>query len=92
MDRLRRELDDTRDQMQNVGRSKGDEVSSLLAKFNKEKQDLEAALLEKQALIDEFLRQLEDQQGDADHIRQVYIHSYPMQKSTLIVFFYVGKR
>lgn len=71
MDRLRRELDDTRDQMQNMGRSKGDEVSALLAKFNKEKQDLEAALHEKQALIDEFLKQIEDQQGEADHIRQV---------------------
>ncbi|CAO0799002.1 unnamed protein product [Mucor circinelloides] len=70
MDRLRRELDDARDQMQNMGRSKGDEVSALLAKFNKEKQDLEASLMEKQALIDEFLKQIEDQQGEADHIRQ----------------------
>lgn len=40
-------------------------------KFNREKADLEASLNEKQALIDEFLRQLEDQQGDADHIRRV---------------------
>lgn len=71
MDRLRRELDDARDQMQNMGRSKGDEVSALLARFNKEKQDLEASLIEKQALIDEFLKQIEDQQGEADHIRQV---------------------
>ncbi|KAI7901271.1 I/LWEQ domain-containing protein [Cokeromyces recurvatus] len=70
MDRLRRELDDARDQIQNMGRSKGDEVSALLTKFNKEKQELEASLMEKQALIDEFLKQIEDQQGEADHIRQ----------------------
>ncbi|KAI8367367.1 ANTH domain-containing protein [Choanephora cucurbitarum] len=70
MDRLRRELDDARNQMQNMGRSKGDEVSALLAKFNREKQELEASLMEKQALIDEFLKQIEDQQGEADHIRQ----------------------
>jgi chromosome segregation ATPase len=71
MERLRRELEDARDQVQNMGRSKGDEVSALLARFNKEKSDLEASLIEKQALIDEFLKQIEDQQGEADHIRQV---------------------
>ncbi|KAI8329700.1 cytoskeleton assembly control protein [Chlamydoabsidia padenii] len=70
MDRLRRELDDTRSELQRIGKSKGDEVSTLLMKFNREKADLEASLNEKQALIDEFLRQLEDQQGDADHIRR----------------------
>ena len=71
MERMRRELEDARGQMQNMGRSKGDEVSALLARFNKEKADLEASLIEKQALIDEFLKQIEDQQGEADHIRQV---------------------
>lgn len=70
MERLRRELEDARNQVQNMGRSKGDEVSALLARFNKEKSDLEASLIEKQALIDEFLKQIEDQQGEADHIRQ----------------------
>lgn len=70
MERLRRELEDAHSQVQNMGRSKGDEVSALLARFNKEKSDLEASLIEKQALIDEFLKQIEDQQGEADHIRQ----------------------
>jgi chromosome segregation ATPase len=70
MERLRRELEDARSQVQNMGRSKGDEVSALLARFNKEKADLEASLMEKQALIDEFLKQIEDQQGEADRIRQ----------------------
>ena len=71
MDRLRRELDDARNELQRIGKSKGDEVSSLLMKFNREKAELEAALNEKQALIDEFLQQLEEQQGEADHIRRV---------------------
>jgi hypothetical protein len=57
--------------MQNMGRSKGDEVSALLAKFNKEKSELEASLIEKQALIDEFLKQIGDQQAELDHVRQV---------------------
>ncbi|KAI8969960.1 I/LWEQ domain-containing protein [Mycotypha africana] len=70
MDRLRRELDSAREQISNMGRSKGDEVSALLTKFNKEKQELEASLMEKQALIDEFLKQIEEQQGETDHIRQ----------------------
>lgn len=64
-------MDSARDQIQNMGRSKGDEVSALLAKFNKEKSELEASLMEKQALIDEFLKQIEDQQGEVDHLRQV---------------------
>lgn len=58
-----------------MGKSKGAEVSALLTKFNREKSELEASLLEKQALIDEFLKQLEDQQGDADRIRQVRARS-----------------
>ncbi|ORZ19052.1 cytoskeleton assembly control protein [Absidia repens] len=70
MERLQRELDESRSELQRIGKSKGDEVSTLLMKFNREKADLEASLNEKQALIDEFLRQLEDQQGDADHIRR----------------------
>ncbi|OAD78868.1 hypothetical protein PHYBLDRAFT_62370 [Phycomyces blakesleeanus NRRL 1555(-)] len=70
MDRLRRELDEARSRVQDAGRSKGDEVSALLTKFNREKADMEASLMEKQALIDEFLKQLEDQQSEADRIRQ----------------------
>lgn len=88
MDRLRRELDDARDQMQNMGRSKGDEVSALLAKFNKEKQDLEASLMEKQALIDEFLKQIEDQQGEADHIRQVKYHEKGAFSQSLTMLYF----
>ncbi|KAI7867201.1 I/LWEQ domain-containing protein [Spinellus fusiger] len=69
-DRLRRELDEARLRVQDAGRSKGDEVSALLTRFNREKAELEASLLEKQALIDEFLQQLESQQHEADRIRQ----------------------
>ena len=64
-------MDEARNQAQNAGKSKGAEVSALLTKFNREKAELEASLTEKQAIIDEFLRQMEDQQGDADRIRQV---------------------
>ncbi|KAG0167850.1 sla2 Src-like adaptor 2 [Apophysomyces sp. BC1034] len=69
MDRLRRELEEAQARAQDLGRSKGDEVSALLTKFNRERAELEASLTEKQALIDEFLKQLEEQQGDADRIR-----------------------
>lgn len=91
MERLRRELEDARGQVHNMGRSKGDEVSALLAKFNKEKSDLEASLIEKQALIDEFLRQIEDQQGEADHIRQVRALHYFRCKPTLNFLCFIGK-
>lgn len=43
----------------------------MLARFNREKGDLESSLTEKQALIDEFLKQIEEQQGDADRVRRV---------------------
>lgn len=72
-----------------MGRSKGDEVSALLAKFNKEKSELEASLMEKQALIDEFLKQIEDQQGEVDHLRQVSLFAC-LKRMTLTQF--AGKR
>ena len=71
MERLKKELEASRAQAQDLGKSKGAEVSALLSKFNKEKNELEASLQEKQALIDEFLKQIEEQQGNVDHIRQV---------------------
>ncbi|ORZ02876.1 ANTH-domain-containing protein [Syncephalastrum racemosum] len=70
LERLRHELEGARSDMQELGKNKGAEVSALLAKFNKEKAGLEASLTEKQALIDEFLRQMEDQEGDADRVRR----------------------
>ncbi|KAI7858413.1 ANTH-domain-containing protein [Circinella umbellata] len=70
MERLKKELEASRAQAQDLGKSKGAEVSALLAKFNKEKNELEASLQEKQALIDEFLKQIEDQQGNVDQIRR----------------------
>ena len=75
-------MDEARNQAQNAGKSKGAEVSALLTKFNREKAELEASLTEKQAIIDEFLRQMEDQQGDADRIRQVLkINKYTRRKN-----------
>lgn len=71
---MQRELEETRAQMQDMGKSKGAEVSALLTKFNREKAELEASLMEKQALIDEFLKQIEQQQSDADRVRQVSIY------------------
>jgi hypothetical protein len=70
LDRLRRELKDSNARAEELGKNKGAEVASLLGRFNREKADLENALNEKQALIDEFLSQLELQQGEADRIRQ----------------------
>lgn len=70
-ERLQRELQESRNQIEELGKSKGAEVSALLARFNREKGDLESSLTEKQALIDEFLKQIEEQQGDADRVRRV---------------------
>ncbi|KAJ8651980.1 hypothetical protein O0I10_012411 [Lichtheimia ornata] len=70
IERMQRELNDARSQAQDAGKSKGAEVSALIAKFNREKAELEASLVEKQAIIDEFLKQMEEQQGDADRIRR----------------------
>lgn len=89
MDRLRRELEDSRGQMQNMGRSKGDEVSALLAKFNREKSELDASLMEKQALIDEFLKQIGDTQTELDHLRQVSLLLIAILGSPAVI---LGKR
>jgi antitoxin component HigA of HigAB toxin-antitoxin module len=62
-------LRDSNARVEDLGKNKGAEVTALLAKFNREKSDLERSLTEKQALIDEFLSQLEQQQGEADRIR-----------------------
>lgn len=72
---MQRELNEARSQAQDAGKSKGAEVSALITKFNREKAELEASLVEKQAIIDEFLKQMEEQQGDADRIRRVSNHS-----------------
>lgn len=60
---------DSNARVEDLGKNKGAEVTALLSKFNREKSDLERSLTEKQALIDEFLSQLELQQGEADRIR-----------------------
>lgn len=80
IERMQRELNDARSQAQDAGKSKGAEVSALIAKFNREKAELEASLVEKQAIIDEFLKQMEEQQGDADRIRRVSNCYYDIDK------------
>lgn len=69
LERLRRELRDSNARVEDLGKNKGAEVTALLGKFNREKAELERSLTEKQALIDEFLSQLELQQGEAERIR-----------------------
>ncbi|KAI8374188.1 ANTH domain-containing protein [Radiomyces spectabilis] len=69
MDRLRRELSQAQQQMADSEKGKRDEFGALVTRLRQQKEDLESTLLEKQALIDEFIRQLEDMEGNADKVR-----------------------
>ncbi|KAJ3400025.1 sla2 Src-like adaptor 2 [Chytriomyces hyalinus] len=67
--RLRRELADTKDSLVEMSKSKGAEVSSIVARYNAEKAELEQLNLMKQRMIDDLRNQIDSLSADAQRLR-----------------------
>lgn len=59
LERLRKELENTRAELASIGKSKGAEVEAMLARFNNEKRDLEDLARRKQETLDELQRKMD---------------------------------
>ncbi|KAI0476218.1 ANTH-domain-containing protein [Xylariaceae sp. FL0804] len=66
LEKLRRELRMANDRADNLERSKGNELSSMLAKYNREMSDLEEALRTKQRALDDAQAKLRDGSSDLE--------------------------
>lgn len=64
LEKLKRELRMANDRADNLERQKGNELSTMLAKYNREMSDLEEALRTKQRALDDASAKLRD--GDSD--------------------------
>ncbi|KAJ3135187.1 sla2 Src-like adaptor 2 [Physocladia obscura] len=67
--RLRRDLQDTKDSLVDMSKSKGAEVSSIVARYNAEKGELEQLNLMKQRMIDDLRNQLDRLSDEAQRLR-----------------------
>ncbi|KAG0329620.1 sla2 Src-like adaptor 2 [Dissophora globulifera] len=67
--RLKRDLEMANGRVEDLGRSKSSEVGAMMAKFNKEKQDLEDLANRRQREIDSLQRQAEDQKAELERMR-----------------------
>ncbi|KAI1176397.1 ANTH domain-containing protein [Nemania sp. FL0916] len=68
VEKLRRELRMANDRADNLERSKGNELSSMLAKYNREMADLEEALRTKSRALDEAQAKLRDGSFDIEQL------------------------
>ncbi|GAA5841241.1 hypothetical protein JCM9279_000588 [Rhodotorula babjevae] len=69
VERLKRDLRFAEERFEDASRSKGSEVSSVMSKFNRQIDELENSLRNKQDRIDELLSKLDEQRGEADRVR-----------------------
>ncbi|GAA5822024.1 hypothetical protein JCM11251_004830 [Rhodosporidiobolus azoricus] len=69
VERLKRDLRFAEERFEDASRSKGTEVSTVMSKFNRQIEELEATLRNKQDRIDDLLARLDAQQGEADRVR-----------------------
>ncbi|KAF9586739.1 sla2 Src-like adaptor 2 [Lunasporangiospora selenospora] len=67
--RLKRDLEMANGRVEDLGRSKSSEVGSMVAKFNKEKQDLEDLANRRQREIESLTRQIEDQKAEIERMQ-----------------------
>ncbi|KAJ3071050.1 sla2 Src-like adaptor 2 [Rhizoclosmatium hyalinum] len=67
--RLRKDLQDTKDSLIDMSKSKGAEVSSIIARYNAEKAELEQLNIMKQKMIDDLRVQLDRVSEDAQRLR-----------------------
>ncbi|KAF9394027.1 sla2 Src-like adaptor 2, partial [Podila epigama] len=67
--RLKRDLELANGRVEDLGRSKSSEVGAMVAKFNREKQDLEDLANRRQREIDSLMRQVEDQKAEIERMQ-----------------------
>ncbi|KAI2620551.1 ANTH-domain-containing protein [Hypoxylon sp. NC1633] len=68
VEKLKRELRMAQDRADNLERSKGNELSTMLAKYNREMADLEEALRTKSRALDEAQAKLQDGSSDLEQL------------------------
>ncbi|KAI0393368.1 ANTH domain-containing protein [Xylariaceae sp. FL0594] len=68
LEKLKRELRMANDRADNLERSKGNELSSMLAKYNREMADLEEALRTKSRALDDAQAKLRDGSSDLEQL------------------------
>ncbi|KAG0045330.1 sla2 Src-like adaptor 2 [Gryganskiella cystojenkinii] len=67
--RLKRDLEMANGRVEDLGRSKSSETGAMVAKFNREKQDLEDLANRRQREIDSLMRQIEDQRAEIERVQ-----------------------
>ncbi|GAA5986887.1 hypothetical protein JCM10908_000940 [Rhodotorula pacifica] len=70
VERLKRDLRFAEERFEDATRNKGQEVSTVMSKFNRQIDELEISLRNKQDRIDELLSRLDSQNGEAERIRE----------------------
>ncbi|EJF66834.1 cytoskeleton assembly control protein [Dichomitus squalens LYAD-421 SS1] len=70
IDRLRREISFANERAEDATRSKSSEVSGVLAKYNRQLNELEDSLRAKQLQIDDLLSKLDHATTDLDRLRE----------------------
>ncbi|KAF8898982.1 ANTH domain-containing protein [Infundibulicybe gibba] len=70
MDRIRRELNFANERAEDSSRNKSSEVSSVMAKYNRQLSELEDSLRAKQLQIDDLLSKLDNASGDIERLRE----------------------
>ncbi|KAG0364522.1 sla2 Src-like adaptor 2 [Gamsiella multidivaricata] len=67
--RLKKDLEMANGRVEDLGRSKSSEVGAMVAKFNREKQDLEDLANRRQREIESMVRQIEDQKAEIERMQ-----------------------
>ncbi|CAG8577023.1 10567_t:CDS:10 [Rhizophagus irregularis] len=70
LERAKRDLNEANARIEELSRSRTNEISSLTSKFNKEKQELEDSLRSKQSFVDTLLKQLEEKKNEIERVTQ----------------------
>ncbi|KAF9454081.1 cytoskeleton assembly control protein [Macrolepiota fuliginosa MF-IS2] len=70
IDRLRRELGFANERAEDSSRSRNQEVSGVMSKYNRQLSELEDSLRSKQDHIDELLSKLDNANADLDRLRE----------------------
>ncbi|KDQ17755.1 hypothetical protein BOTBODRAFT_144059 [Botryobasidium botryosum FD-172 SS1] len=70
IDRLRRELSFANERAEDATRNKSSEVSGMVAKYNRQLNELEDSLRSKQIQIEDLLRQVDEKAHDLEHLRE----------------------
>ncbi|CAG8778282.1 3970_t:CDS:2, partial [Cetraspora pellucida] len=90
LERVKRDLTEANARVDELSRSKSNEISSLMSKFNKEQQELEDSIRSKQLYVDDLLRQLENKKHEIEQVTQakdeeIAIMQSAMDQSVMLV-------